>query len=191
MTSVAVSTLGGACDAKPRNLTLCERFFIQTNIPHRNIVRCIFFFFHPFLAVAHGAAHARMGWPGPAESSRWGTSDTPINAPSGDGGWRASAAKTWGGFRARVPYAQGDANDYFRFLNVCGFRKRTPSPPPLSSMKSIPAFSNARRMAASFACVTGISPATTSALRIVATPTFETRAKSRAVHRISARAARI
>jgi hypothetical protein len=45
-------------------------------------------------------------------------------------------------------------------------------------------------MAASFADVTGISPSTTSALRIVATPTFEAWAKSSAVHRISARAAR-
>jgi hypothetical protein len=81
-------------------------------------------------------------------------------------------------------------NDYFCFLGLCGFRKRTPSPPSLSSMNSIPAVSNARRMAASFASVTGISPSMTSALRIVATPTFDARAKSRAVHRISARAAR-
>jgi hypothetical protein len=80
---------------------------------------------------------------------------------------------------------------YIRFLDLCGFRNRTPSPPPLSSMKSIPAASRARRMAASFASVTGTSPSTTSALRMVATPTFEVRAKSRAVHRISARAARI
>jgi hypothetical protein len=80
---------------------------------------------------------------------------------------------------------------YIRFLDLCGFRNRTPSPPPLSSMKSIPAASRARRMAASFASVTGTSPSTTSALRMVATPTFEARAKSRAVHRISARAARI
>jgi hypothetical protein len=81
--------------------------------------------------------------------------------------------------------------NYFRLLNVWGLRKRTPSPPPLSSMKSIPAISNARRMAASFGNVSGISPSTTSALRIVATPTFEARAKSSAVHRSSARAARI
>jgi hypothetical protein len=80
---------------------------------------------------------------------------------------------------------------YIRFLTLCGFRKRTPSPPPLSSMKSIPAASIARRIAASLASVTGTSPSTTSALRMVATPTFEARAKSRAVHRISARAARI
>jgi YqaJ-like viral recombinase domain len=80
---------------------------------------------------------------------------------------------------------------YIRFLDLCGFRKRTPSPPPLSSMKSIPAASRARRIAASFASVIGTSPSTTSALRMVATPTFEARAKSRAVHRISARAALI
>ena len=80
---------------------------------------------------------------------------------------------------------------YIVFLDLCGFRKRTPSPPPLSSMKPIPAASRARRIAASFASVTRTSPSTTSALRMVATPTFEARAKSRAVHRISARAARI
>jgi HTH-type transcriptional regulator / antitoxin HigA len=50
----------------------------------------------------------------------------------------------------------------------CGFRKRTPSPPRLSAMSSIPALSSAPRMAASFAWVTGISPSTTSALRVVA-----------------------
>ena len=80
---------------------------------------------------------------------------------------------------------------YLRFLIVWGLRKRTPSPPPLSSIKTIPAPSSARRMAASFASVTGISPSTTSALRMVATPTFEAWARSIAVHRISARAARI
>ena len=92
---------------------------------------------------------------------------------------------------AKIGARSGAAKIYFRLLSICGFRKRTPSPPPLSSTKSIPTLSNARRMAASFASVIGISPSTTSALRIVATPTFEARAKSRAVHRISARAARI
>jgi YqaJ-like viral recombinase domain len=87
--------------------------------------------------------------------------------------------------------AEKQSWSYILFLDLCGFRKRTPSPPPLSSMKSIPAASRARRIAASFASVTGTSPSTTSALRMVATPTFEARAKSRAVHRISARAARI
>ena len=51
-------------------------------------------------------------------------------------------------------------------------------------MNSIPAISNARQMAASSASETWISPSMTSALRIVATPTVEARAKARAVHRI-------
>ena len=74
---------------------------------------------------------------------------------------------------------------------LCGFRNRTPSPPPLSSTKTMPAASNAWRRAASLASVTGISPSTTSALRIVATPTFEAVARSSAVQRSKARAARI
>ena len=78
---------------------------------------------------------------------------------------------------------------YFRFRD--GFRKRRPSPVPFSSMNSIPADSNACRMAASFAAVTGISPSITSTRRIVATPTFDARARSSALHRSIARAARI
>jgi hypothetical protein len=84
-----------------------------------------------------------------------------------------------------------DSQDQTRLLGFRDFRKRTPSPPPLSWMKSIPAASRARRMAVSFGTVTGISPSTTSALRMVATPTFEAAARSRAVQRSSARAARI
>jgi hypothetical protein len=45
--------------------------------------------------------------------------------------------KEGGGVRRLSPIPR---NDYFRYLKVCGFRKRTPSPPPLSSMKSIPVF---------------------------------------------------
>jgi hypothetical protein len=69
--------------------------------------------------------------------------------------------------------------------------QRTPSPPAFSSMKSTPAVSNARRIAASFAAVTDNSPSTNSVLRIVATPTLEAAVRSRAVQRNSARAARI
>ncbi len=79
---------------------------------------------------------------------------------------------------------------YFRFERL-GLRNRTPSPVPFSSMKSIPAASKACRIAASLASVTGISPSTTSTRRIVATPTLDAAAKSRAVHRSIARAARI
>jgi hypothetical protein len=78
-----------------------------------------------------------------------------------------------------------------RFLGLWGALNRTPSPPPLSSKNSMPAASNARRSAASLADVTGISPSTTSARRIVATPTFEAAARSRALHRSNARAALI
>jgi hypothetical protein len=80
--------------------------------------------------------------------------------------------------------------NYFRAA-LCGFRKRTPSPALSSSMNSIPAASSACRMAASFAAVTGISPSITSTRRIVATPTFDSRAKSSALRRSIARAARI
>jgi len=62
------------------------------------------------------------------------------------------------------------------------FERRTPGPPPFSSMNSTPALSSAWRRA-SFASVTGISPSTTSTRRIVATPTFEALARSRALHR--------
>ena len=72
-----------------------------------------------------------------------------------------------------------------------GLRNRTPSPAPFSSMNSIPADSKACCIAASLASVTGISPSTTSTRRIVATPTLDAAAKSRAVHRSIARAARI
>ena len=89
----------------------------------------------------------------------------------------------------------GAANDvgfkrHYR-LACRGFRNRTPSPAPFSSIKSMPAASKARRIAASLASVTGISPSTTSTRRIVATPTLDAAAKSRAVHRSIARAARI
>ena len=94
-------------------------------------------------------------------------------------------------FDAGIFQSVANSPDHLRFLGLCGFRNRTPSPPPLSLMKTIPAASNALRIAASFARVIVTSPSTTSALRMVATPTLEARARSRAVHRISARAARI
>ena len=55
----------------------------------------------------------------------------------------------------------------------------------------MPTFSKARRIAASLASVTGSSPSITSTRRIVATPTFEAAARSSALHRSIARAARI
>ena len=80
---------------------------------------------------------------------------------------------------------------YLRGFSFPDFRRRTPGPPPFSSMNSTPAFSSACRKAASLADVTGISPSTTSTRRMVATPTFEAAARSSALHRSKARAARI
>jgi hypothetical protein len=84
-------------------------------------------------------------------------------------------------------------HDYFRFLKACVGPKAHARSSSIVFVfdKFIPAPSNARRIAVSLANVTGISPSTTSARRIVATPTFEARARSSAVHRMSARAARI
>jgi len=81
--------------------------------------------------------------------------------------------------------------DYFPRFAFTGARSRTPGPPPFWSMNTTPATSSAFRKAASFAGVTGISPSMTSTLRIVATPTFEWVARSIALHRSKARAARI
>src|ERR1700754_2891110 len=58
-------------------------------------------------------------------------------------------------------------------------------------MNSTPADSKAWRSAASLAWVTGISPSTTSTRRIVATPTRDALARSSALQRSKARAARI
>jgi hypothetical protein len=82
---------------------------------------------------------------------------------------------------------RGDHLDGFFFS---GLRSRTPGPLPFSSMNSTPANSKADRSAASLARVTGITPSTTSTRRIVATPTLEALAKSKALHLIRARAAR-
>jgi hypothetical protein len=65
----------------------------------------------------------------------------------------------------------GDSYYFLFFPALCDFRNRTPSPPPSSSMKSIPAVSKACRIAASLARVTGISLLLPHALRIVATTT--------------------
>jgi len=46
---------------------------------------------------------------------------------------------------------------YLWFLTLGGFRRRTPGPPPFSSMNSTPAASSARRTAKSFAVVIEVS----------------------------------
>ena len=78
---------------------------------------------------------------------------------------------------------------YFRLL--CDFWRRTPGPPPFSSMNSIPAPSRARRTAESFAAVIEVSSSASSARRIVATPKAASRARSCARQRRKARAALI
>jgi hypothetical protein len=70
-------------------------------------------------------------------------------------------------------------------------RRRTPAPPPFSSMNSTPAASKARRTAKSLAMVIDVSPSVSSARLIVASPKAASRASSAALHRRRARAARI
>jgi hypothetical protein len=70
-------------------------------------------------------------------------------------------------------------------------RSLTPGPPPFSSVNSTPAASNARRTAKSLAAVIDVSSAVSSARRIVVTPTDDAFARSAALQRMRARAARI
>jgi hypothetical protein len=72
-----------------------------------------------------------------------------------------------------------------------GFFSLTPAPPPFSSMNSTPADSKALRMAQLFAAVSDVSSIANSARRIVVTPTDDDRARSSALQRINALAARI
>ena len=80
------------------------------------------------------------------------------------------------------------------FLGALGrrrCRKRTPGPPPFSSMNSTPAASRARRTAKSLAAVIDVWSSASSARRMVATPTADSLARSSARHRRNARAALI
>jgi hypothetical protein len=70
-------------------------------------------------------------------------------------------------------------------------RSLTPGPPPLASMNSTPAPSSARRMAKLFGAVIDVSPTVSSARRIVVAPTEEALARSAALQRMRALAARI
>src|SRR3954467_10574076 len=80
---------------------------------------------------------------------------------------------------------------YFSDFRLTGFPRRTPGPPPFSSMNSTPAVSKARRTAKSFAAVIEVSRLAISARRIVRMLTADWRESSSAVHLISARAALI
>jgi hypothetical protein len=79
--------------------------------------------------------------------------------------------------RARVKPASITI-DYFPRFSFTGVRSRTPGPPPFWSMNSTPAASKARRTARSFAAVIEVSSSVSSARRIVATPTEDSRARS-------------
>jgi hypothetical protein len=65
------------------------------------------------------------------------------------------------------------------------FRRRTPGPPPFSSMNSTPAASRAWRTAKSLATVIDVSLSVSSARRIVVSPTADARARSSALQRIT------
>jgi len=71
------------------------------------------------------------------------------------------------------------------------FRRRTPGPPPFSSMNSTPADSSARRSASSLAAVIEVSRSASSARLTVFTPKDASLARSIALHFKSARAALI
>jgi hypothetical protein len=70
-------------------------------------------------------------------------------------------------------------------------RSLTPGPPPLALMNSTPAASRARLMARLLGVVIDVSPTASSARRIVVAPTDDAFARSAALQRTRARAARI
>src|SRR5215469_5978610 len=83
------------------------------------------------------------------------------------------------------------AGNYLVDFGRVRFLRRTPGPPPFSSMNSTPAVSNARRIARSLAAVIEVSRSASSARRIVRRLTADWRERSSAVHLMSARAALI
>jgi hypothetical protein len=88
------------------------------------------------------------------------------------------------------------SDNYFLgyFLGALGrrrCRKRTPGPPPFSSMNSTPAASKVRRTAKSLAVVIDVSSSVSSARLIVVTLRAVSRARSSALQRMRARAALI
>ena len=108
---------------------------------------------------------------------------TPGNS-KGDSKRLRSGLENW------VRFAKNGGAGSHRFC-FGGFRRRTPGPPPFSSMNSTPAASKARRTARSFAAVMDVSPSVSSARRIVATLSDERPARSSALQRMSERAALI
>src|SRR5262249_8583966 len=90
----------------------------------------------------------------------------------------------------RIIFFNVKAHGYWAFFTR-RLRRRTPGPPPSSSMKSTPAASRVRRTAKSLAAVIDVSFSESSARRIVATLSSDSRARSSALHRRRARAALI
>jgi hypothetical protein len=83
------------------------------------------------------------------------------------------------------------ASTLLTWLLVDPFPKPDAGPAPFSSVNSTPAASKARRTAKSLAAVIDVSSAVSSARRIVVTPTDDAFARSAALQRMRARAARI
>jgi hypothetical protein len=105
-------------------------------------------------------------------------------------GWEAGDYRIRGTDQSLLATSDSATN---YFLGALGrrCRKRTPGPPPFSSMNSTPAASKARRTAKSFAAVSEVWSSVTSARRMVFRPKAASRARSSAVHLSRARAARI
>jgi len=80
---------------------------------------------------------------------------------------------------------------YWWFLTLGGLRRRTPGPPPFSSMNSTPADSSACRSAATVEPCAAIRPGFDSSRLIVGSETDDACDRSRCSHRKRARAARI
>jgi hypothetical protein len=100
------------------------------------------------------------------------------------------------GFVSQKPFCHrnGAARHLSLFYHLGRFgrwrlRRRTPGPPPFSSMNSIPAFSMAALIFSAVSARPAISPSADSSLAIVGSETDEWRAKSPCDHPSKARAA--
>jgi hypothetical protein len=105
----------------------------------------------------------------------------------------ATAGRGRSGKQLESPIAISDLAAIYLLgaLGRRGCRKRTPGPPPFSSMNSTPAASKARRTAKSLATVREVLSSASSARLIVLSPSDDARARSFALHLRRARAARI
>src|SRR5262249_50835166 len=85
----------------------------------------------------------------------------------------------------------GPFGNHLADFGLVRFLRRTPGPPPFSSINSTPAASKVRRTAESLAVVIDVFPSANSARRIVVTPRVDSRARSSALQRRRARPALI